>query len=157
MIFFRNIFDLPTFSEVTVVNRYPNYLLGQNKHGFFRHLPNKKFSIYTYKLEENEDNHDKINCAGMNDFESIISQNILFFSTSNPSLIHERSLFFHNFIFESDDNFGNILDTRPTWKIDITYDASLSVMLRKKLIHFKPFEPTSQNSNGVLIFTEITT
>ncbi len=155
--FFRSIFNLPIFSDVVVINRYPNFLLGQHKHGFFRHLENKTFSIYTYKLEENAENHDKINRTGMNDFECIVSSNVSFFSTSNPTLIHERTLFFHDFILESDDNFGNILDTRPTWKIDITYDASLSMELKSKLTQFKRFEVTAQDTNGTLVFTEIIT
>ncbi len=139
--FFRQIFNFVPFSEVIIIDRYLNFLKewtpfdGTRSYAIFENLKNKKFLIYTFNAE----NKDFIS-GSLNDFCTRVSTDISIFSTSNPSIIHERKLFFHHFIIETDEDLASIHANRETWKVDIHYDKKLSETLQSKLQNFIPFQ-----------------
>ena len=139
--FIKSLFSLPTFQDVIIIDRYLNFfkewdIFNDNRNfTIFENLQNKNFKVFTLNADEKV-----LKGGALNDFNIKVSDKIELFSTENHDLIHERKLFFHNFVFEADDDLASIRTNRETWKIDIAYDKKLSDRLKDKLQYFNAFQ-----------------
>jgi hypothetical protein len=139
----KDVFSLPIFEDVIVIDRYINFLKEwdrfntEKNYHIFECLKGKKFSVYSLDIE-----NQKLLGGSLNDFNLYLNTSLKTFSTQNHGLIHERKMFFHNFILECDEDLTQISHNRQTWKVDITYDKKLSEELQSKLQNFTPFQVT---------------
>lgn len=138
--YFRQILNFVSFDQIIIIDRYLNFLkewtlFERNRsYAIFENLRYKEFLIYTLNAEKND-----FMGGSLNDFHVNVSTNITLFSTVNPNIIHERKLFFHHFILETDEDLTFIHSNRETWKVDIHYDKKTSEELQHKLALFTQY------------------
>ncbi len=132
--FFTEIFKLPrAINEVKIIDRY---MQNVTEHNNFDELKNRNIPIHYYTL-----NIPAKLSGGRNPLPNLLTDiqdifnpsTVSFFHTFNKDLIHERKVLFENFILETDEDFPRIKNSIKTWKIDITYNPSLTESILAKL------------------------
>ncbi|MBA9077208.1 hypothetical protein [Rufibacter quisquiliarum] len=124
---FDFIFALSEDKQYVVFDRNCNF-----EGDLFIKLRNHKRRIYYYTFAKNRVKQFEI----FDDANEFFRSGVKVYTTNDLQLIHERRIFFGNFVMDIDEDFWGVNSNKTTWKLDLENNGSIVKALLLKRSQF---------------------